>query len=161
MQQEEIYSERKTKLEPLLKKYWELLEGMDAPKGSALYKARNYSLNQRTELEGFLADGRLELTNNRAERAVKPFVIARKNFLFSDTSRGADASALCFSMIETAKMNGLDVYGYLIHLLSELPKLGEKPETEQLQKLLPWSDAIPEYCKLSKRAIIYRPNQAL
>lgn len=90
MQQEEIYSERKTKLEPLLKKYWELLEGMDAPKGSALYKARNYSFNQRTELEGFLADGRLELTNNRAERAVKPFVIARKNFLFSDTSKGAE-----------------------------------------------------------------------
>ena len=152
MRQEEIYTERKAKIEPLLKKYWKLLEGIDAPKGSALYKAVNYSLNQRAELEGFLADGRLELTNNRAERAVKPFVIARKNFLFSDTSKGADASALCFSMIETAKMNGLDVYGYLIHLLSELPKLGEKPETEQLQKLLPWSDAIPEYCKLSKRA---------
>lgn len=152
MQQEEIYTERKAKIEPLLKKYWKLLEGIDAPKGSALYKAVNYSLNQRAELEGFLADGRLELTNNRAERAVKPFVIARKNFLFSDTSKGADASALCFSMIESAKMNGLDVYGYLIHLLSELPKLGKKPETEQLQKLLPWSDAIPEYCKLSKRA---------
>ena len=152
MRYEEIYTERKDKIEPLLKKYWKLLEGIDAPKGSALYKAVNYSLNQRAELEGFLADGRLELTNNRAERAVKPFVIARKNFLFSDTSKGADASALCFSMIETAKMNGLDVYGYLIHLLNELPKLGKKAETEQLQKLLPWSDAIPEYCKLSKRA---------
>ena len=125
---------------------------MDAPKGSALYKARNYSLNQRAELEGFLADGRLELTNNRAERAVKPFVIARKNFLFSDTSKGADASALCFSMIESAKLNNLDVYGYLIYLLSELPKLGEKPDKKQLQKMLPWSETLPEYCRIPKRA---------
>ena len=100
----------------------------DAPKGSALYKAVNYSLGNKRELEGFLADGRLELTNNRAERAVKPFVIARKNFLFSDTSKGADASALCFSMIETAKLNNLDVYGYLIYLLSELPKFGKEPD---------------------------------
>lgn len=152
MQQKDICSERKNKIEPLLKKYWKLLEGMDAPKGSALYKARNYSLNQRAELEGFLADGRLELTNNRAERAVKPFVIARKNFLFSDTSKGADASALCFSMIESAKLNNLDVYGYLIYLLSELPKLGEKPDKKQLQKMLPWSETLPEYCRIPKRA---------
>lgn len=152
MQQKDIYSERKNKIEPLLKKYWKLLEGMDAPKGSALYKARNYSLNQRAELEEFLADGRLELTNNRAERAVKPFVIARKNFLFSDTSKGADASALCFSIIESAKLNNLDVYGYLIYLLSELPKLGKKPDKEQLQKILPWSETLPEYCRIPKRA---------
>ena len=148
---EEMKKQRQDKIKPLLDKYWELLKGMDPPKGSNMYKAMNYSLNNKEELEGFLADGRIEMTNNRAERAVKPFVIARKNFLFSDTSKGADASALCFSMIETAKMNGLDVYGYLIHLLSELPKLGEKPEAEQLAKLLPWSGSLPEYCKLPKR----------
>ena len=152
MPEEEIKKQRQDKIKPLLDKYWELLKGMDPPKGSNMYKAMNYSLNNKEELEGFLADGRIEMTNNRAERAVKPFVIARKNFLFSDTSKGADASALCFSMIETAKMNDLDVYGYLIHLLSELPKLGEKPETDKLKKLLPWSDTLPEYCKLSKRA---------
>ena len=152
MQEKDIYAERIHKTKPLLEKYWKLLEGTDAPKGSALYKAVNYSLNNKKELEGFLADGRLELTNNRAERAVKPFVIARKNFLFSDTSKGADASALCFSMIETAKLNKLDVYGYLIYLLSELPKLGEQPIKEQLIKLLPWSKTLPEYCKIPKRA---------
>ena len=90
----------------------------------------------------------LELTNNLAERTVKPFVMARKNFLFSDTAKGADASALCFSVIETAKHNGLDPFGYLLFLLQELPKLGENPTEEQLVPLLPWAESLPEYCKL-------------
>ena len=98
--EEKIRAERTEKSVPLLNKYWELMQTVSAPGGSKLYQAVNYSLNHKTELEGYLADGRIEMTNNRAERAVKPFVIARKNFLFSDTSRGAEASALCFSMIE-------------------------------------------------------------
>ncbi|MDY3032307.1 MAG: transposase, partial [Clostridia bacterium] len=151
METEDIYTERIAKIKPLLNKYWELLEKIDAPKGSALDKAVNYSMNNKKELEGFLEDGRLELTNNRAERAVKPFVIARKNFLFSDTSKGAEASALCFTMIECAKLNKLDVFGYLIYLLSELPKLGEKPRKQQLIRMLPWSEDLPEYCKIPKR----------
>ena len=93
-------------------------------------------------------DGRLTLTNNIAERTVKPFVMSRKNFLFCDTAKGADASALCFSMIETAKRNGLDPFGYLLFLL-QLPKLGETPTEEQLERLFPWSDAIPAYCHLT------------
>ena len=94
-------------------------------------------------------DGRLTLTNNIAERTVKPFVMSRKNFLFCDTAKGADASALCFSMIETAKRNGLHPFGYLLFLLQELPKLGETPTEEQLERLFPWSDAIPAYCHLT------------
>ena len=113
------------------------MQTVSAPGGSKLYQAVNYSLNHKTELEGYLADGRIEMTNNRAERAVKPFVIARKNFLFSDTARGAESSALCFSMIESAKLNNLNIYGYLIYLFSELPKLGENPIGEQLNKFLP------------------------
>ena len=97
-------------------------------------------------LEGFLLDGRLELTNNRAERAVKLFVIGRKNWLFSDTDKGADSSALCYSIIQSARLNDLDVYGYLIFLLTELPKLGNSPDEAVLQKLLPWS-TLPKYCK--------------
>ena len=94
-----------------------------------------------------LLDERLELTNNRAERAVKPFVIGRKNWLFSDTDKGADASARCYSIIESANLNGLNVFGYLSYLLTELPKLGNEPTDEQLDKLLPWSDTLPDYCK--------------
>lgn len=91
--------------------------------------------------------GKLESTNNRAERAVKPFVMARKNFLFSDTERGADASARVFSIIETAKINNLEVYGYLIFLHSELSESGAEPKEEKIESVLPWSDKIQEYCK--------------
>lgn len=147
MPKETISAEREKKSVPLLKAYWNLLENTNAAGGSNLYKAVNYSLNHRAELEGYLAEGRIEMTNNRAERAIKPFVMARKNFLFSDTSRGAESSAMCFTMIESAKLNGLNVYGYLIYLFSELPKLGEEPKKEDLTKMLPWSQELPAYCK--------------
>lgn len=94
-------------------------------------------LNQKDALKAVLFDGHLELTNNLGERTVKPFVMARKNFLFCDTAKGGDASALCFSMIETAKRNGLDPFGYLSFLLQELPELDENPAEEQLIPLLP------------------------
>lgn len=74
--------------------------------------------------------------------------MARRNFLFCDTAKGADASALCFSVIGTAKRNGLDPFGYLLFLLQELPKLGENPSEDQLLPLLPWTECLPQYCKL-------------
>ena len=79
-------------------------------------------------------DGRLEMDNNRIENAIRPFVIGRKNWLFSDTVRGAEASANIYSVIETAKTNGLDPYRYLLHLLTELPKA---QRVEDFEKLLP------------------------
>ena len=142
------FTQRQEKLRPLLNSYWELLDSFEAAEGTALSKAKAYSLNQKQALNAVLLDGRLELTNNLAERTVKPFVMARKNFLFCDTAKGADASALCFSVIETAKHNGLDPFGYLLFLLQELPKLGENPTEEQLVPLLPWAESLPEYCKL-------------
>lgn len=114
---------------------------------TALYKAQRYSLNQREALDAVLLDGRLKLTNNLAERSVKPFVMSQRNFLFCDTAKGATSSALCFSMIETAKANNLDPFGYLLFLLQELPKLGDQPDEEQLRDYLPWSTTIPAYCR--------------
>ena len=105
-----------------------------------------YSVNQKEQLNNVLLDSRIELTNNLAERAIKPFVVGRKNWLFSDTDKGADASARCYSIIESAKANNLNVFGYLTHLLTELPKLGTEPTTEQLDELLPWSNVLPDYC---------------
>lgn len=139
---------RQEKLRPLLEHYWVLLDSFEAAEGTALSKAKTYSLNQKEALNAVLLDGRLELTNNLAERTVKPFVMARKNFLFCDTAKGADASALCFSVMETARRNGLDPFGYLLFLLQELPKLGENPAEEQLTPLLPWVETLPDYCKL-------------
>ena len=140
-------NDRRTKaLKPLLDKYWKLLETIDAPKGSDIYKAMLYSVNQKEQLNNVLLDSRIKLTNNLAERAIKPFVVGRKNWLFSDTDKGADASARCYSIIESAKANNLNVFGYLTHLLTKLPKLGTEPTTEQLDELLPWSNVLPDYC---------------
>ena len=73
--------------------------------------------------------------------------INRKNFLFSDTEKGAAASAAVMSIIETAKRNELDVYGYLLYLLTVLPKWGADPTETQLKSVMPWSMALPPYCK--------------
>lgn len=143
---EERYAQRNIVLKPLLDEYWKYIESIYAASGSNLAKAVTYSLNQKTHLNNVLLSGELELTNNRAERAIKPFVIGRKNWLFSDTDKGADASARCYSIIESAGLNDLNVFGYLSYLLTELPKLGENPTDKQLDYLMPWSEALPRYC---------------
>ena len=84
-----------------------------------------YLKEQWPYLARYLEDGRLELSNNRAERSIKPFVIGRKNFLFANTPLGARGSAVVYSLIETAKETGLDPYRYLLWVLSEAPKLAQ------------------------------------
>ena len=108
---------------------------------SALGRAVNYCLTQWPKLTAFLEDGNLEIDNNAAERAIKPFVIGRKNWLFANTPRGARASAVVYSLVETAKENGLDPQRYLEHVLTRLPKL-EPEDKAGLDELLPWSDAL-------------------
>ncbi len=130
-----------------MKDYWAQLESFEAENETNLQKAQTYSLNQKQHLNAVLEDGNLELTNNLAERTVKPFVMARKNFLFADTTKGADANALCFSILETAKRNELDPFGYLLYLLQEFPQLGEEPTDKQLRPLLSWSGTLPDYYK--------------
>ena len=80
---------------------------------SMLGAALTYAVNQEDWLMNVFLDGRLELSNNRAERAVRPFVVGRKNWLFSNTPKGADASAAVYSIVETAKANGLRPFPYL------------------------------------------------
>ena len=106
-----------------------------APK-SKLGIALNYLKNQWVPLNNFLLDGRLEISNNRAERSIKPFVMSRKNFLFSNTPLGAQGSAVIFSLIETAKENGLDPYRYLVWVLDMAPKLS-RTDSLWAEKLLP------------------------
>ena len=102
---------------------------------SQLGKAISYTLNQWQKLIEYVNDGQLNIDNNRAERAIKPFVIGRKNWLFSYTKNGATASAILYSLIETAKANGVMPYDYLDWLLTELPK---DPSNENVDALLPW-----------------------
>ena len=95
----------------------------------------------------YLLDGRLEIDNNRCERSIKPFVIGRKGWLFSNTPKGAKTSAIIYSIVETAKENKLKPFEYLKYLLDTIPNIDINNPNE-LDKLLPWSDTIPVDCKL-------------
>jgi len=95
-------------------------------------------------LLNYLKDGRLELSNNRAERSIKPFVIDRKNFLFANTPNGAKGSAVIFTLIQTAIENKLDPYRYLTWLLRTAADL-DLTYPESVQQLLPWN--APAECK--------------
>ncbi len=127
---------RQEKSKPILDKIntWVTDNKEKIPPKSKLGEALIYWHNQTHKLETYLKDGRINIDNNRAERAVKPFVIGRKNWLFSNTSRGANASAILYSFVETAKANGLLVDSYLQTCLNELAK---KPQS--LEHLLPWN----------------------
>lgn len=134
---------------PLLEEFhkWllQLVPEIASSKG-ALGKAVNYSLNQWDKLLAVLQDGRLEIDNNRAERSIKPFVIGRKNWLFANTPKGATASAVVYSVIETAKENHLKPFEYLTHLFEQLPNV-DVNDPGVLDALLPWSDSLPEHLR--------------
>ena len=104
------------------------------PPGMAAGKALNYLNNEWSKLTGYLEDGRLEIDNNLAENAIRPFVIGRKNWLFSDSVAGVKASANLYSLIETAKANELEPYAYLRYLYTHLPRAAS---VEDIEALLP------------------------
>lgn len=104
------------------------------PPTSATGKALHYVHKQWPKLIRYLDDGRLEIDNNAAENAIRPFVLGRKNWLFSDSVKGVKASANLYSLIETAKANGLEPYAYLRHVFAELPKA---EAVEAIESLLP------------------------
>lgn len=114
---------------------------------SPLGKAVQYCLNQWDKLVAFLQDGRLELDNNRAERSIKPFVIGRKNWLFSNTPKGAASSATVYSIVETAKENGLNPFNYLVYLFDKLPNI-DINDKNILDNFMPWSKTLPEECRV-------------
>ena len=103
---------------------------------SLTWKAIQYTLNQWETLIGYLQDGQLHISNALAENAIRPFAVGRRNWLFADTPRGAHASATCYTLIETAKANGLEPYTYLRHLLNNI---ATAKTSEELDALLPWN----------------------
>ena len=128
------YQGRQEKAKPLLAQFYQWLEKANVPPKTALGKAIQYCKNQWHKLSRYIEDGDLNIDNNRAERAVKPFVIGRKNWMFSNTANGARASAMLYSIIETAKANGLIPFDYLMHCLEQLSNPALDIET-----LLPWN----------------------
>jgi transposase len=147
---DERHSTRKAKSQPILEAYLSWLRqkrSRTLPK-SLLEQAITYSLNQWEKLSAFLLDGRLEIDNNRSERSIKPFVIGRKNWLFANTPRGAKASSIIYSVVETAKENGLNPNKYLNYLFEQLPQLEDPKNSEALDRLLPWSVSLPLTCRV-------------
>ena len=92
----------------------------------------------------------MEIDNNRSERSIKPFVIGRKNWMFANTPRGATASATIYSIVESARENGLNPYSYLRYLFEQLPNMDIQDKVA-LDTMLPWADEIPEFCRVNNR----------
>lgn len=126
---------REQKARPALEQLHAWLDKQSVPPLSLLGKAISYTLGQWPRLIVYLDDGRLNIDNNAAENAIRPFVVGRKNWLFSDTQRGADASANLYSLIETAKANQINDYAYLKFVLTTLPAL----RAGDINSLLPWN----------------------
>lgn len=144
---EERFCKRLELEKPVLEAFWCWLDSVNALKGSALGKAVTYARNQKPYMENYLLDGRCSLSNNVAENAIRPFTVGRKNWLFADTPKGAGASAAVYSLVETAKANGLNVYAYLQHLLLYMPGSEWQQYPEELDQLMPWSQEVQEQCK--------------
>lgn len=134
---------------PVLDAFW---AWVDSAKVKALPKSKlgmafDYALNHKEEFMSYPKDGNCYISNNLTENSIRPFTIGRKNWLFSGNPKGAAASAAVYSMIESAKANGISTYKYLSFIFSELPgvQFGQNPEF--LEDYLPWSADVQATCK--------------
>ena len=128
---------------PMLRAFWCWLDEMSQqPLGGKLKKAVEYAQGQRPYLENYLKDPACQISNNLAENAIRPFTVGRKNWLFSNSVAGAKASAVIYSLVETAKANNLSPRDYLEILLENLPNMDARQHPEELDELMPWGGFI-------------------
>jgi len=144
---QERYEKRLEESKPKATAFFAWVKTLDALPGHKLGQAKQYLLTQEPYLMNVYLDGRLELTNNLAEQALRPMCVGRKNWLFSATPKGAHASAVLYSLVETAKANGLRPQHYLEYVLEQLPQI----TTSQIDGLLPWSESLPDTCRMPKK----------
>lgn len=143
---EERLKQRHVVLKPLVDALFLYLK-QNEPSIQAKGKMReafNYALNQEKYLTVFLSDGDVPMDNNASERAIRGFTVGRKNLQMIDTINGANASAVIYSIAETAKANNLKPYEYFEYLLSEIPKHMDDHDLAFMEDLLPWSPELPE-----------------
>ena len=140
----ERHEKRLKEGEPLAEAFFAWLETLRVLPKMPMGEAISYALGQRRWLMNVYLDGRTELSNNRAENAVRPFAVGRKNWLFCDSVKGAKASAIVYSIIETAKANGLKPFEYLKFLFESMPNT----TTGKLDELLPWGGSVPVCCRM-------------
>ena len=134
-------------IKPIIDRFYLWCDQVD-PRGATkkFSDAITYAKKQKESLCRFLEDGNIPAHNNRAENAIRPFVIGRKNWLFSQTANGARASADMYSLVETAKANGLDVFEYLSWMFRQITAANHQFTDEFLEKLMPWSEQAQENC---------------
>ena len=150
---EERLDNRQKSVKPLVDAFFEWIKSIDTTeldKSGALYHAIKYALNQEPYLRAFLDDPIIPLDNNDAERSIKKFCVGKHSWHIISSKRGARASAILYSIAETSKANGLKPYEYFKYLLEGmLNHLDDKP-SDYIDDLMPWSDKIPENCRLNK-----------
>ena len=140
---DERLAQRRLLSRPIVDEYYAWLNTIFKPSGK-LEKAVTYSVNQREYLCAFLDHGEIEISNNQVENAIRPIVVGRKNWLFCDTQAGANASVIVFTVLETAKANGLNPEAYLMHLLTVLPERFAAHPKASVDDLMPWNGEIQQ-----------------
>ena len=141
---EEKALKRKLHLKPYVDKFYDFLDTILNPSGK-LKKAIGYAKKFRTRLEKIYEIGELPLSNNPVEQAIRPATLVRKNSLFATTVAGAKANAIWYSLIQTAKLNGLDVSKYLNYIFSLL----EQRKEVDVEAYLPWNSKVKERCAVA------------
>lgn len=141
---EQRHEYRNQKARPVLDAFFNWLEEQRPRKGSRFEKAVNYALNRVPYLDTYLEDGRCSFSNNLSENAIRPFTVGRKNWLFSDSSKGAQASAIVYTMVEMAKAHNLNIYQYLNYVLEHRPS--ENMSDEKLKAFAPWNPEVIANC---------------
>lgn len=150
---EDMKQIRQEKSKPLVDDFFEDVRecAKVAVNKTKLSESLKYSINQEEKSRVYLEDGRIEISNNRAENAIRPFCVGRRNWLFANTVQGAETSAAIYSLVETAKLNGLKIYEYFNYLLSSLIEIDHNDE-KILEKCMPWSKELPDNVYLIKKS---------
>ena len=141
----QIYNRRLKDEKPVIEAFLSWLDGLHPKTGDSIIRAITYTNNCRPYMMTYLKDGACSLSNNLSENSIRPLVVGRKNWLFSDTPAGAEASMNVYSMIETAKANELDPLKYLSFLLEHRPSADMSDD--ELALLAPWSEEASKACK--------------
>lgn len=142
MTADERWEARLKEAKPVLEAFWTWAEDAvkEALPKSKVSEAIGYALSRKDDLETYLEDGNCAISNNPAENSIRPFTVGRKNWEFAGSPAGADASACVYSLVETAKANGIEPYAYLNALLTIVPGSDYRTNPERMEQLMPWHD---------------------
>ena len=152
-------TQRQTRIKPLVEDFfaWAKQQAAECavPPKSRTGQGLNFIIHQENYLKVFLTDGDIPIDNSASERAIRTFCIGKKNWMFHNTAKGARASALVYSISETAKLNNLRPYYYFRYILTELPKCCDEKgniDPAKLDQLMPWAEELPEECRKPRRS---------